>query len=126
MVTTFHHDPVEIDSVIQTWRRESSRLRSLTKVVVGPTKTVIHDVNRDTLEFVGLTFGDPALERLLRELGSGLRCRPGQAGGSRGARGGVSPFCPLPLGLGTCQRLRGWAGSSPSPTKAHQCSATSA
>jgi hypothetical protein len=69
MVTTFHHDPGEIDSVIQTWRRESNRLRSLTKVVVGPVKTVIHDINRDSMEFVGLTFGDPALELLLKELG---------------------------------------------------------
>ncbi|MCP5781330.1 hypothetical protein NL316_27320, partial [Klebsiella pneumoniae] len=43
--------------------------RSLTKVVIGPAKTVVHDINRDAMEFEGLGFGAPALQALLRELG---------------------------------------------------------
>ena len=56
-------------SVVQAFRRESGLLRSHTKVVIGPAKTVVHDINRDTMEFEGLGFGAPALEPLLRELG---------------------------------------------------------
>lgn len=55
--------------VVQFLRHESDKLRALRKVVVTPEKTVIHDVNRDTMEFPGLTYGSSVLERLLRELG---------------------------------------------------------
>jgi hypothetical protein len=56
-------------AVIQFLRHESDKLRALRRVVISPEKTVIHDVNRDTMEFPGLTYGSPVLERLLRELG---------------------------------------------------------
>jgi hypothetical protein len=55
--------------VIQFLRHESDKLRALRRVVISPEKTVIYDVNRDTMEFPGLSYGSPVLERLLRELG---------------------------------------------------------
>lgn len=55
--------------VIQFLRHESDKLRALRRVVISPEKTVIQDVNRDTMEFPGLTYGSTVLERLLRELG---------------------------------------------------------
>ena len=69
MVITISSVTEDPGSVVQAFRRESGRLRSLTKVVIGPAKTVVHDINRDTMEFEGLGFGAPALEDLLRELG---------------------------------------------------------
>ncbi len=65
----YQHKPGETQSLVQFFRRESPRLRSLSRVVITPQKTVVHDVNRDSMEFAGLTFGDPALETLLEELG---------------------------------------------------------
>lgn len=55
--------------LIQFFRREAPRLRSLRKVTITPAGTVVRDVNRDTIEFPGLTYGNPVLERLLEELG---------------------------------------------------------
>jgi hypothetical protein len=69
MKIMFNHTPGAVDSAVKFFRRESDRLRSLTKVVISPDKTVIYDINRDTMEFAGLTLGDPALEALLKELG---------------------------------------------------------
>lgn len=69
MTISYHHKPGEAESVIRFFRREADRLRSLAKIVVGPSRTVIHDINRDTMEFVGLGVGDPELEALLKELG---------------------------------------------------------
>ena len=68
MTITLHHKLGEVESVIRFFRRETDRLRSLTKVIISPDKTVIKDINRDTMEFIGLTFGDPALEALLTDL----------------------------------------------------------
>ena len=55
--------------VIQFFRREAGNLRALRKLVVNREKTVIWDVNRDCMEFPGLTYGNPTLDELLRELG---------------------------------------------------------
>jgi len=66
---SFQHIPGEVHTLVQFFRRESPRLRSLTRVVITPQKTVVHDVNHDFMEINGLTFGDPALEALLEELG---------------------------------------------------------
>jgi len=55
--------------VIQFFRREAGKLRALRKLVVNREKTVIWDVNRDSMEFPGLTYGNPTLDELLRELG---------------------------------------------------------
>ena len=55
--------------VIQFLRKEADKLRALRKIVISPEKTVILDVNSDSLEFPGLTYGSPSLEELLRELG---------------------------------------------------------
>jgi hypothetical protein len=56
-------------AVIQFLRHEADKLRALRKVIVSTEKTVIQDVNRETMEFPGLTYGSKVLERLLRELG---------------------------------------------------------
>jgi hypothetical protein len=55
--------------MIRFFRRESGNLRSLGKVTISPEKTVVRDVNGDTMEFPGLTYGNPVLETLLEELG---------------------------------------------------------
>ena len=55
--------------VIQFFRREAPKLRILRKLIVSEDKTVVLDVNRDGIEFPGLTFDSPALERLLQDLG---------------------------------------------------------
>jgi transposase len=59
-------DPQEI---IQFFRHEVGKLKALRKLVVNSEKTVVWDVNKDTMEFPGLTYGNTALEELLRELG---------------------------------------------------------
>ena len=59
-------DPAE---VIQFFRSEVDNLRALRKVRISPEKTVVLDINKDGLEFPGLTYGSSVLERLLQELG---------------------------------------------------------
>src|SRR3954468_7125109 len=59
----------DFHELIQFFRREAAGLRALRKLTVSPEKTVIKDVNGDSLEFPGLTYGSAALEELLRELG---------------------------------------------------------
>ena len=59
-------DPVQ---VIQFFRGEVDNLRALRKVRISPEKTLVLDINKDGLEFPGLTYGSPVLERLLQELG---------------------------------------------------------
>lgn len=55
--------------LIQFFRREFGNLKALRKIVVSSEKTVIWDINKDTMEFPGLTYGSRSLEELLRELG---------------------------------------------------------
>src|SRR5262245_20965487 len=55
--------------LIQFLRREAPRLRTLRRVIVSKDRTVVLDVNRDYIEFPGLTFDSPALLRLLDDLG---------------------------------------------------------
>jgi hypothetical protein len=57
------------DCVVQFLRRELPNLRHLRKLVITREGATIVDVNGDTMEFPGLTFGNPVLERLLQELG---------------------------------------------------------
>ena len=66
---SYQHHSGETQSLVQFFRRESAQMRSLTHVVISPEKTVVYDVNRNAMEFLGLTFGDAALETLLSELG---------------------------------------------------------
>src|SRR5262245_22996306 len=56
-------------TLIQFFRREGPNLRILRRLIVSKDKTVVLDVNRDGIEFPGLTFGSPALHRLLDDLG---------------------------------------------------------
>ena len=55
--------------LIQFFRREALKLRILRRLIVSKEKTVVLDVNRDGIEFPGLTFGSPGLARLLDDLG---------------------------------------------------------
>ena len=57
------------EALVQFVRHESANLRSLRKLIVSPEKTVVRDVNGDTMEFPGLTYGNPLLDTLLTELG---------------------------------------------------------
>lgn len=54
--------------LIQFFRREAANLRTLRKLVISPEKTVVLDINRDGIEFPGLTYGSATLETLLQEL----------------------------------------------------------
>ena len=56
-------------ALILFFRRETSNLRALRKLVVSRDKTMVWDVNRDGIEFPGLTYGSAVLERLLQEVG---------------------------------------------------------
>ncbi|MBI4472061.1 MAG: hypothetical protein HY646_05295, partial [Acidobacteria bacterium] len=53
----------------QFFRREVDKLRDLRMLVVSKEMTVVWDVNRDGMEFTGLTYGCASLDELLRELG---------------------------------------------------------
>ena len=55
--------------LIQFFRREADKLRLLRKLVVSRECTALLDVNGDRMEFPGLTYGSPVLDRLLQELG---------------------------------------------------------
>jgi hypothetical protein len=55
--------------LIQFFRKEVDKLRALRKLVINREKTVVWDVNRETMEFPGLTYGCASLDELLRELG---------------------------------------------------------
>jgi hypothetical protein len=55
--------------LIQFFRREVGKLKALRRLVVNTEKTIIWDVNKDGMEFPGLTYGSASLEELLRELG---------------------------------------------------------
>jgi hypothetical protein len=65
----YHGPPDDSHELIQFVRRETDRLRALRKVVISRQKTVVWDVNKDSLEFPGLSYGSPVLEDLLQELG---------------------------------------------------------
>jgi len=56
-------------ALIQFFRKEAATLRSLRRLIISREKTVVLDVNSEGIEFPGLTYGNPALEALLRELG---------------------------------------------------------
>jgi hypothetical protein len=55
--------------LIQFFRREVDKLRALRKLIVNAEKTVVWDINKDGMEFPGLTYGCTSLDELLRELG---------------------------------------------------------
>jgi hypothetical protein len=54
--------------LIQFFRREAAKLRAMRKLIVSQEKTVVRDINGDSIEFPGLTYGSATLEDLLREL----------------------------------------------------------
>jgi hypothetical protein len=56
-------------ALILFFRNEAAKLRTLRKIVITREKTSVHDVNGDGIEFPGLTYGSPVLERLMQELG---------------------------------------------------------
>jgi hypothetical protein len=55
--------------LIRFFRNEAAKLRNLKKLVITREKTSVSDVNGDGIEFPGMTYGSPALEALLREVG---------------------------------------------------------
>jgi hypothetical protein len=59
----------DIHTLIQFFRRAAPDLKILRRLIVTKDKTVVVDVNRDTIEFPGMTFDSPALPRLLEDLG---------------------------------------------------------
>ena len=59
----------DAEALIQFVRRETANMRSLRKLTISPEKTVVRDVNGETMEFPGLTYGCPTLDVLMQELG---------------------------------------------------------
>jgi hypothetical protein len=55
--------------LIQFFRHEVGKMKALRRIVIDGEKTVLSDVNKDTMEFPGLTYGNATLDELLRELG---------------------------------------------------------
>jgi hypothetical protein len=55
--------------LIQFFRKAAPDLKILRRLIVYKDKTVVLDVNRDAIEFPGLTFDSPALLTLLEDLG---------------------------------------------------------
>lgn len=55
--------------VIRFFRLQVDSLRALRKVRISREGTVVLDINKDGVEFPGLTYGSSVLERLLQELG---------------------------------------------------------
>src|ERR1700675_2621037 len=55
--------------LIQFFPREVDKLKALRKLVITGEKTVVSDINKDTMEFPGLTYGCSSLDELMRELG---------------------------------------------------------
>src|SRR6266542_2336664 len=59
----------DTEELVQFVRRETANMRSLRKLIISPEKTIVRDVNGDTMEFPGLTYGSLALDVLMQELG---------------------------------------------------------
>src|SRR5678815_2617282 len=59
----------DTDTLIRFFRREAPKLQILRRLLVSKEKTVVLDVNRDGIEFPGLTFDSPGLAKLLDDLG---------------------------------------------------------
>jgi len=59
----------DAEALVRFVRRETANLRSLRKLIISPEKTVVRDVNGETMEFPGLTYGCPTLDVLMQELG---------------------------------------------------------
>jgi hypothetical protein len=55
--------------LIQFFRREAPKFKILRRVIVSQDKTLVLDVNGDGIQFPGLTFASPSLDRLLEDLG---------------------------------------------------------
>jgi hypothetical protein len=80
----------DYQELVRFFRREAANLRILRKLIVSPDKTVVRDVNGDGIEFPGLTYGSPALEELLREVG--VIFTPETLHNPAAAPGGVKEF----------------------------------
>ena len=66
MNMTFVHDPEKPEEVIRFFKSNLTQFRSLRRLIITRERTSIVDINGDKMVFEGLTYGDPALENLLR------------------------------------------------------------
>lgn len=65
----YRHDrfnPGSSQAMMQFFKDNLVKLRELRKLVVSPAGTEIRDINGNAIVFEGLTYGDPALEDLLK------------------------------------------------------------
>lgn len=58
------------DEVVAFLADARQRLKPLRRVIVGPDRTRVLDVNRNEVVFPGVTFGHPLLETVLRGAGA--------------------------------------------------------
>jgi len=66
MTLVYQHDKNNRDGVIQFFKENMVKLRDLRRLIVTRKQTEILDINGDKIVFEGLTYGDPALEDLLK------------------------------------------------------------
>jgi hypothetical protein len=58
----------DASELIQFFRRETDKLRTLRRVIISPERTRVLDINKDGVEFPKLSYGSEVLEVLLEEL----------------------------------------------------------
>ena|SRR5208282_2058736 len=75
---------------VQFLRRETAKLRALRKLIISRQNTILWDVNKDGIEFPGLTYGSATLEVLLEELG--VVCTPQTLHNPNATPSGVKEF----------------------------------
>jgi hypothetical protein len=59
-------DPREVAVAFKRWELE---MRALRRAIISTEATIIEDLNRDTMVFLGVTFGTEALRELFRVVG---------------------------------------------------------
>jgi hypothetical protein len=68
-MVTYTGSLADTHTVLVFFRNEAAKLRNLKKLIITREKTTVSDVNGDSIEFPGLTYGSSTLEALLRDVG---------------------------------------------------------
>ena len=66
MTLVHRHDTNHPEGVIKFFKENLVQLRDLRRLIITPERTEILDINGDKMVFEGLTYGDTALEELLK------------------------------------------------------------
>ncbi len=66
MTLVYTHNPSDREGVTRFFKDNLVKFRELRRLIISPDKTEISDINGDKMIFEGLTYGDPALEDLMK------------------------------------------------------------